>query len=206
MSTPVTMSRHARNTAPVAAIAIAVILAAACGSAPASPSPTPVPTPVATPNPHLADPATAQDVFNGLGRAGLRITPNTASAGAEGAAVITRINATYDGWPLEVIEYRTSADLAKAAAWEAGQAPGRGEPPFALAGYNILVTWGPWGTAIKPVKPDERQAVALEALVAALDRLISPMRTRTVVPVAVASAPATAEADPSVAPGATPAP
>jgi hypothetical protein len=186
--------------------ALVVILAAACGSSVASPSPSPVPTPVVTPNPHLADPATAQDVFNALGREGLKITPNNAVAGVDGAAIVTRVNATYLGWPLDVTQFRTSADLAKAAKWKNGEAPGRGEPPVALAGYNILVTWGPWGTGKKPAVPDEQKAAALEALVAALDRLISPLRTRTIVPVEVAAAPSSTVPKASATPKATPAP
>jgi len=159
---------------------------------------------VVTPNPHLGDPTTAKDVFNGLGRAGLKITPNTAFAGAAGAAVVTRINATYLNWPLDVTQYRTAADLAKKADWESGDAPGRGEPPVALAGYNILVTWGP-ATGAKPLVPDARQAAALDELVAALDRLLSPIRTRSIVPVQTVAVSA-AEDGPSAAPEATPAP
>lgn len=160
-----------------------------------------------TPNPHLSDPASAQDVFNGLGREGLKITTNTAAVGAEGAAVITRVNATYVGWPLDVTQYRTAADLTKAAKWKTGEAPGRGEAPVALAGGNILILWGPRTSRAKPPAPDERQRVALDALVAALDRLLSPIRTRTVVPVNVAAAAAPpASAGPSGASRATPAP
>lgn len=161
-----------------------------------------------TPNPHLSDPASAQDVFNGLGRQGLKITTNTAAVGADGAAVITRINATYLGWPLDVTQFRTSADLTKAAKWKTGEAPGRGEAPVALAGSNILILWGPRTAGAKPRAPDERQRAALDALVAALDRLLSPIRTRTVVPVNVAAAVVvpSASAGPSVAPRATPAP
>ncbi len=195
--------RHARHLAPFFAIAL---VAAACGSAPPSAPPSAAPTPVVTPNPHLADPATAQDVFNGLGRQGLKITPNTAVNGTGGGGVVTRINATYQGWPLDVTQYKTSADLAKAATWKAGEAPGRGEPPVALAGYNILVRWGPWGTGTKPPVPEEQKAAALVALVAALDRLISPLRTRTIVPVQVAAVLPTAAPGPSNAPKATPAP
>ena len=172
----------------------------------ALPISTPAPTPIVTPNPHLADPATAQDVFNGLGRAGLRMTPNTATAGLAGDAIVTRINATYLGWPLDVTQFRTSADLAKAAKWEAGEAPGRGEPPFALAGANILVSWGPYGVGVKPAKPDEHKTVALEALVTALDDLLSPLRTRTIVPVEVAAAPVAPKPAGSKAPKATAAP
>jgi hypothetical protein len=199
-------ARHTRQIGPLAALALVVLVAAACGSAPASAPPSVAPTPVATPNPHLADPATAQDVFNGLGRQGLKITPNTAVTGVGGAGVVTRINATYQGWPLDVTQYKTSADLAKAAAWATGEAPGRGEPPVALAGYNILVRWGPWGTGTKPPVPEDQRVAALGALVTALDRLISPLRTRTIVPVQVAAVVPTTEPGPSAAPKATPAP
>lgn len=187
-------------------LVLAGMIAAACSTPPVAPSPTPAPTPLVTPNPHLVDPTTAQDVFNGLGREGLRITPNTANAGSDGGAVVTRINGTYLGWPLDVTQFRTAADLAKAAKWKAGEAPGRGEPPVALAGYNILVSWGPSEIGSKPPTPDGRKAAALEALVRALDRLLSPLRTRTVVPVQVASAPAATEPEPTAAPKATPAP
>jgi hypothetical protein len=186
-------------------LALAAIVAA-CGTGAPPPSPTPAPTPVVTPNPHLGDPATAREVFNALGRAGLKMTPNTATAGAEGAPVIEKINATYLGWPLDVTQYRTSKDLAKAVKWEAGKAPGKGEPPVAIVGSNILITWGPSAVGTKPKAPDERQAEALDALVLALDRLLSPLRARTVVPVQIASAPASTAPDPSAASEATPAP
>ena len=196
-----------RGVALPVTLVFAGFLAAACSTPPVVPSPTPAPPrPLVTPNPHLADPATAQDVFNGLGREGLRITPNTANASSDGGVVITRINGTYLGWPLDVTQYRTAADLAKAAKWKAGEAPGRGEPPVALAGYNILVSWGPSEIGVKPPTPDDRKAAALEALVSALDRLLSPLRTRTVVPVQVAAVPEGAASDPSLAPKATPAP
>ena len=187
-------------------LTIVVLLAAACSSPPPSAAPTVAPTPVVTPNPHLVDPATARDVFTGLGREGLKISPNTAVGGAAGTGIVTRINATYLGWPLDLVQYRTSADLAKAAKWKNGDAPGRGEPPFALAGHNILVTWGPWGPGSRPPVPDDRQAAALEALVKALDRLLSPLRARTIVPLQIAAAPPTKEPGPSAAPKATPAP
>jgi hypothetical protein len=185
--------------------ALVFILAAACSTPAASPSPTPRPTPVPTVDPHLADPASAQAVFNGLGREGLKVTTNTAVAGAEGTAVVTRINATYGGWPLQVVEYRTSLDLASSADWKSGQGPGKGEPPVAIAGSNILVRWGPWARHVKPPRPDESQRAALEALVAALDRMLSPLRARSNVPVQTVAVTGAANG-PSAAPEATPAP
>ncbi|HUP54868.1 MAG TPA: hypothetical protein VM408_05125 [Methylomirabilota bacterium] len=188
-------------------LVLAGMLAAACSAPPVAPSPTlAAATPLVTPNPHLVDPTTAQDVFNGLGREGLRITPNTANSGSDGGAVVTRINGTYLGWPLDVTQFRTAADLAKAAKWKAGESPGRGEPPVAVAAYNILVIWGPSESGVKPAAPDGRKAAALEALVKALDRLLSPLRTRTIVPVQVASVPDAAAPAASAAPKTTPAP
>lgn len=187
--------------------ALVVILAAACSTPAVAPSATPVPaTPVPSPDPHLGDPATAKGVFNGLSHEGLKFVTNTAEVGAAGTAVVTRISATYGGWPLQLVEYRTAADLEKAAAWKAGQAPGKGEPPVAVAGANILIRWGPWDRDTKPPRPDERQVAALEALVAALDRLLAPLRTRSNVPVQTESVSLATEHGPSSAPEATPAP
>ena len=77
-------------------------------------------------DPHLGEPASAQAVFSGFGREGLKVKANTADVGAEAAGVVTRIHATYSGWPLQVVEYRSSADLAKAASWEAGRGARQG--------------------------------------------------------------------------------
>ena len=70
----------------------------------------------------------------------------------------------------------------------------------------ILVRWGPWGTGTKPPVPEDQKAAALSALVSALDVLISPLRTRTIVPVQVAVVVPTPAPGPSTAPKATPAP
>ncbi len=107
-------------------VSLATVLAA-CGEPPPSVAPTVRPTPVVTPDPHLGDPTTADDVYLGLGRAGLRITANNASAGDDGD-LVKRINATYLGWPLAVSEYRTSLALADATDWTGRRAagPGRG--------------------------------------------------------------------------------
>lgn len=189
------------------------LLVAACGSSPPTPPPSVAPTPVVTPNPHLNDPASAQDVFNGLGRAGLSITPNTASAGSDDGPVVTRIFATYLGWPLGVTQYRTSAALAEAVTWKPGEAPGRGEHPVAVAGSNILVTWGPATSGEKPGKPDGRQAEGLRDLVAALDVLLSPLRARSTVALSISTpiasaptAPAPSASGPTASAEATPAP
>jgi hypothetical protein len=164
----------------IALVALSAFTLVACGEAAPSVAPTVRPTPVVTPDPHLTDPTTADDVWRGLGAAGLRMTANNATSGGSDSALVKRINATYLGWPLNLSEYRTSRALVKETDWESGEQPGQGEAPIAIAGANILVTWGPQ-TGEEPIRPDERQLEALSDLVAALDRLLSPLRARTVV-------------------------
>jgi hypothetical protein len=177
-----------RTARTVTVLVAAVVLAAACGSSAPSASPTPAPTPLVTPNPHLPSPATAKQVFAGLGKAGLSITANTATLGAEGTGVVTKIFATYLGWPLDVTEYRSAKALTEAVTWPDGEVPGKGEPPIALAGMNILITWGPMRSGHKPSKLNGRQVEALTNLVSAADVLLSPLRTRSTIPVKVTAA------------------
>ena len=173
-----------RGSAPLAMLVVGIVLVVvACGNAAPSAAPSARPIPVATPDPHLADPASLEEVWRGLGRAGLRMTANNATAGTAGSALIKRINATYLGWPLNVSEYRSSILLAKETPWESGAKPGQGEAPVAIAGANILVTWGPQ-TGEEPATPDARQVDGLDELVVALDRLLKPLRVRSSVDIA----------------------
>ena len=189
-----------RGARSAAALVVAALLLAACGGAQPSAAPTAAPTPLITPNPHLPSPATAQQVFTGLGKAGLRITANTATLGVEGSDVVTKIYATYLGWPFDVTQYRSTSALTKVTEWPAGEGPGNGEPPIALAGMNILITWGPAVSGATPGKPDSRQSDGLRALVSALDPLLSPLRARANVPVAIAGQAATAPSPGASAP------
>lgn len=184
-------NRHrgvSRVAAWVAALIGVALVAGACSSPPPTVAPTVAPTEVPSPSLHLGSAATVQDVFNGLGRAGLRITANTAMTGQDGSDVVRKIFATYLGWPLDVTEYRSAAALAKVTKWAVGDAPGRGEPPVSIAGSNILITWGPKTEAGKPRVPDAEQLDGLRDLVAALDLLLSPIKARTVVPVSLTAA------------------
>jgi hypothetical protein len=192
----------------LASLVATALLVVACGSAAPSAAPSVAPTPVVTPDVHLPDPASAQQVFIGLGRAGLKITPNTATAGPKDGPVVTKIFATYLGWPLDVTEYRSTSALARTLAWEPGAPPGRGEHPVALAGSNILITWGPTVSGQKPSKPDMRQTVGLRDLVSALDDLLAPLQARTIVAVSVSAPIASAPTSPTTTavPEATPAP
>ena len=68
---------------------------AACGSsAPpsAAAAATVAPTPVITPDPHLTEPATADQIFNAIRVGKLPLSVNNASAGAPGAPIIKQIN------------------------------------------------------------------------------------------------------------------
>jgi hypothetical protein len=202
---------------PVAAVLVVVALAAVAVftmtrvGTPATTTPSTGPTPLVTPNPHLTTPATAQQVFNGLGRAGLKVTAHTASAGAADSPIVRKIFASYLGWPLDVTEYRSTRDLAEALTWSSGAPPAKGDPPVTIAGGNILVIWGPMNSGKAPIRLDERQQAGLQPLVSALDVLLSPLWTRTSDPVTVSeTAPpppaASAEASPGASDKASPAP
>jgi hypothetical protein len=189
----------------VTVLVAAAAVAAGCSSAAPSASPSVAPTPLVTPNPHLPSPATARQVFAGFDKAGLPITANTATLGPDGGDVVTKIYATYLGWPLDVTEYRSATALSEALGWGDGEEPGTGEPPIALAGVNILITWGPARSGHSPAKLNARQTDALSDLVSVADLLLSPLRTHTSVPVKTTAAPsASPEASPS--PAKSPAP
>jgi hypothetical protein len=179
------------------------------GGTPVATTPSAAPTPIVTPNPHLPANASAQQVFNGLGHAGLRVTAHTASAGSGNDAIVRKIFASYLGWPLDVTEFSSKEALAEALKWASGDLPKKGDPPVTIAGGNILVIWGPINAGKPPVKLDDRQRAGLQPLVTALDTLLSPLRTRTTVPVKLSeTAPPVpaASAKAPAAPKASPAP
>jgi hypothetical protein len=189
--------RRVRTLVLFAALAI---VAGACGGPPPSTAPVAVATPLVTPNPHLKDPATADQVFIELGKGGLHITATNAASGTDGSEPVKRINATYLGWPLIISQYSTSAALRKATSgWAPGERPRQGEPPINITGMNILVTWGPT-TGAEPKKPDPAKETALTSIIKVLDPLLSPLQARTIVPIAVAGS------TPTPAPTATPKP
>jgi hypothetical protein len=166
------------------ATAVAAALVAACGATAApSPSATARPTPVITPDPHLDAPASVDDVFRLLQQAGIRITPNTASAGPGGEPVKS-INATYADWPLVLTQFSTAEALVAAASFDPSTPPAVGDPPYVLIGMNIQVEYGPHTTNQRtPAPPSDLQQAAAAALVAALDPLIGPLTQRSVLPV-----------------------
>lgn len=182
-------NRGRRVTA--AAGAVSMILLAACGTAVTPPpSATPEPTPLITPDPHLSAPASVDEVFRLLGAAGIRITPNTATTGVGGEPV-KRINATYASWPLVLTEFTSADALLAHAGFDEPGSPGFQDTPYALAGLNILVEYGPRATTNDPPEvADAARREAFRVLALALDALVGPLAQRSVEPVLLPSAPA----------------
>ncbi len=141
----------------------------------ASPSPQPV---------HLTEPAAADSIFRALNKAGFTIVASTAGSGGTGHEPVRRVIATFQDWPLVVSEYSSTKALAKAKPWKVGMKPGPGEPPMAFIGLNILIEWGPTSGG-RPKKPEARAIASVESLVKVIDPLLSPLKTRTIVPVAM---------------------
>jgi len=179
------------------------LLAAACGTPAASVAPSRAPTPAPTIDPHLPDPTTADDVFRAIGGQGLRLTPSNAVTGTGG--LVKRINASFGGWPLTISEYTSSSVLEARLDWPDGGIPGGNEPAVAVAGSNILITWGPISNGA-PVAPDAARAARLVSLAQVLDALLGPVRVRAVVELPIQTlqpAPAASDAA-STEPEATP--
>jgi hypothetical protein len=158
--------------------------ASACSSPPpASIAPSPRPAPTATPDPHLSEPASVDDLYRKLGGAGLRITANTATAGRD-AEPVKQVNATYRDWPLIITQFSSRAALIEATRFDPARPPRRGEPPYRLVGLNILVEYGPRVTNSElPPVPDSDRRVAAIALVEVLDLLLGPLQQSAVEPV-----------------------
>lgn len=169
------------NRRPVSAISLALValITAGCAAAPpVSAPPTPRPTPLVTPDPHLTAPARVDDVFRSLRAAGLSVTANNASA--PGGTMTKRISATFGGWPLTMSEF-LSVEALTEAGWQPGSAPVPGQVPYALAGLNILIEFGPRATNDGTLAvADPQRLAALVDLIAALDPVIGPLSQRSV--------------------------
>jgi hypothetical protein len=187
---------------PYWAVGLFALIVVGCGQTAApSASPTPIPTPVVTPDPHLNEPVTADQIFRVLGSAKLGMKANNATLGGGNPAIVKVINADIGNWPVKITEYRSSSALTKALGWKDGTAPVRNQAPFAVAGLNVLIEFGPMGTAAAPEAPDaERQQLAA-TIVAVLDPLLWPLAQHSV----VVAPSRTAEPAPSAAPSAKPA-
>ena len=176
-------------------LALAAIVAmsgavAACGTSAAEPSvaPSTAPaTPAITPDPHLTEPATADQIFNALRRGDLPLTVNNATAGDPSSPVIKQINAAVGNWPLIISEFRSSSVLRDTIGWDPAAGPTQGDAPYTWVGLNILVAFGP--TTGRPIPPDETRQQQAKDLIALIDPLLWPMQQRAVLPVPTKTAP-----------------
>lgn len=188
------------RTRPVLTLAAIVVMSAAvgaCGTSAAQPSAAVAsasPTPAITPDPHLTEPATADQIFNAIRRGDLALTVNNATAGDPSAPIVKTINAAIANWPLIISEYRSSSLLRESTGWDPAAGPRQGDSPYTWVGLNILVSFGP--TTGHPVPPDATRQQQARDLIALIDPLLWPMQQRAVVPVPTKTAP----------PGSSPAP
>jgi hypothetical protein len=194
-------------------VAVAVVLAA-CGTPAAPPaSATPAPTPVITPDPHLKEPVTADQVYGILAAAKVAMTCPNANLGNGNPRIAKQINCTVEGWPLRIIQYTSVSTLGASLKWKAGAAPAGNEAPYNWAALNVLVQYGPI-SARAPKAPEAGRQATASALVAILDPLLWPLEQHSVVdvpsrtpePAATPAPTAKPSAKPTTKPGKTPRP
>jgi hypothetical protein len=201
------VSNHrARKVLALALAAGLSSVAVACGSPPAAsgvPASDAAATPVVTPDPHLAEPATADQVFNAIRHGSLPLSVNNATAGGPNSPLIKQINAQVANWPLVISEYRTSSQLRELISWEPGTGPRQGDPPYTWVGMNIVVKFGP--TTGIPAAPDAMRQEQAKALIGLIDPLLWPLEQRSMAPVPIKTAPPGAAAPAVSPPSAAPA-
>ena len=173
----------------VAVVAVVATGIAACASpAPSSAPPvTPRPTPVITPDPHLTEPATADQIFNAIRVGKLPLSVNNATAGDPNSPVVKRINATVGNWPLIITEFRSSALLRETLKWDPANPPAQGNAPYTFVGLNIVIEFGPTTGVL--ATPDATRREQAEGLVALVDPLLWPLEQRSIAPLATKTAP-----------------
>lgn len=175
------LSNHRARRAVVAALLPAVLVACG-GPAASSPPPSARPTPVVTPDPHLTEPATADELFGAIRLGDLPLSVNNATAGLAGDPLVKRINADVGNWPLVISEFRSAAALRETTGWDPSEPLAQGDPPYAFVGLNLLVEFGPITGPL--ANPDETRREQAEQLVAIIDPLLWPLEQRSVDPIA----------------------
>jgi hypothetical protein len=179
---------------------------AACGAEATSGSAAPAtdaPAPVVTPDPHLTEPATAEQVFNAIRRGDLpQLSITNAIAGGPNDALIRRFNAQVANWPLTISEYRSSAALREQLAWDPAPGPRQGEAPYTWVGLNIVVAFGP--VTGRPTAPDDARQQQAEDIVALIDPLLWPLEQRSVTPIPTKTGGSTAASPAPAAPASAP--
>jgi hypothetical protein len=156
----------------------------ACGADAAAPSaapPTAAPTPVITPDPHLTEPATADQIFNAIRRGDLPLSVNNATAGLPNEPLVKKINAQVGNWPLIISEYRSAAVLRDVLDWDPAGGPRQGDAPWTWVALNIAVDFGP--TTGRPAAADAVRQQQAKDIVALIDPLLWPIEQRSLTPV-----------------------
>jgi hypothetical protein len=189
---------------------LALILGA-CGQAAAPPaSLAPQSTPSVTPDPHVASPVSADQIFTALTSGHLKVYSNNATGGP--APIVKRINADLEGWPLRITAYTTTASSSQGRPWKPGTGPGRGDAPYTLAALNVVIEYGPKIAGVAPPAADPAHQAIAASIVAILDPLLWPIEQHSVttIPARTATAggastaptraPTTASPKPSAAP------
>lgn len=181
-----------RHRASVTALA-ALLLVAACGGAAPSASVRPIARLTPTPNPHLVDPTSADQVIASLAAMGMTVITNNASRGRDGEPVKI-VNATFAGWPLSIAEYSSTARRRELHPLDASAVE---STRMLLAGLNIIVLYGPPDRPDAP-SPDPGFVGSARALADALEPLLGPLERQGVL--APAAAASGASQSPSPAP------
>ncbi len=196
---------------PVAAVGLAMwivaAMVAACGSSTSSAPPSAPPTQVVTPDPHLREPVTADQIYILLEKAKLGIASNNANLGHGNPLIVKQINADIGSWPLRITQYTTSAAREQSVDWKPGEKPVRNEAPYGYAALNVVVEYGPIDTAGVPRAPNATRQQAAAAIVAVLDPLLWPLLEHSVmaIPARTVSPAGTAPSGtPSTAPSRAP--
>jgi hypothetical protein len=191
---------------PIWAAGLLALAVAGCGSSTAaSATPTPVPTPVVTPDPHLKEPVTADDVYRAIGKGGLAISAINANLGQGNPDIVKQINANLGGWALRIVQYKSSGVMTQSLGWQPGDAPGGDEAPFNFAALNILIEYGPM-SARAPAVPDASRQKDAASIVTLLDPLLWPISQRSVVAIPSRTPTPVATPVPTVKPTAKPTP
>lgn len=182
----------------VTPLLITVLSLVACGGPGPGSTPIPGTTPIASPtaDPHLAEPASVDDVIRKLAVAGLRITPNNATSGRDGEPVKS-VNATFEGWPLSITQYTSADALRKKGKFDPTRAPKGGDATYIIAGLNILIEYGPDIHAKSDPPPETRYRTSAMKLVEYLDPLLGPLEQVTVDPLPLPGADAASAAKPA---------
>ncbi|HET7725849.1 MAG TPA: hypothetical protein VFK54_00855 [Candidatus Limnocylindrales bacterium] len=186
------MFRPVRHRASVTVLS-ALVLVAGCGGAAPSATTAPTPRVTPTPDPHLAEPASVDQVIASLAAMGMTVITNNASRGRDGEPVKI-VNATFAGWPLSIAEYSSTAKRRELHPLDGSTVEGT---RMLLAGLNILVLYGPPDRPDAP-SPDPGFMDSALALAQALEPLLGPLEHAGLL--APAASPASPDPSPSAAP------